>query len=93
MACREVNDQKGTSRCLYKEKNADYRKKVHHFYQAVGFANGSLINAWSCQILTQSIPSNSAAIFPITDPLSNNNSLTELCVCHKLTRWFDVEHG
>jgi hypothetical protein len=50
IACREVKDQYGISRCLYNEKNQmnikeKKKTKVYQFYQAVGFANGSLINA------------------------------------------------
>jgi hypothetical protein len=45
IACREVNDQYGISRCLLKEEKKTNKKTMHVFYQAVGLANGSLINA------------------------------------------------
>jgi hypothetical protein len=45
IACKVVNDQYGTSRCLLKQNTDNGKKTIYHFYQEVGFANGSLINA------------------------------------------------
>src|SRR3981081_463190 len=56
--------------------------------QAVGFAHGRFINAWSCQTLIPSTPASCAAIFPIRS--SSIISFTWSLVCQRLSNWSKV---
>ena len=51
----------------------------------VGFAQGSLMRAWSCQMRIPSTPARSVAIFPSL--VSSINRRTPSWSIHRLSRW------